>query len=487
MSLIRNTTWSAASAIVLTGGRFLITIILAKKLGVNEFGSFAFAQWLVDMVFLSLAFGLPGSASRFFAEFKTQPANLLAFQGWFLPRALVVVLAVAVTSPLVALWINGQVEMRFALLQAGWSASAAVWALLMARAQGLQQFKRITLSNVVYVVVALAGCILLPTEGVPVTSAMLLVMAATTAAAIATWIPLPLNEHEEAAARSDLDRRMLKVFGLNIWISSLVSALVWSRGEIVIVRTELGVSNVAIYSIALSLVGIATQGLMLLTGAIGPHLTQLWGADKREEAVNLCRRITDLLTLVAGILTLFLIAFAPELIRFTFGPAYAGAETALVILVIGTVGLTSAAANYLLQIQTNGVFARNANFVGAFGLFAAAIPLVNLGGIDGAATARAFVQVGIGVMTLYFASRLVSANVVNWQNQAKVGLVIILVVIFHTVAAHTLYIRALKFCMAALVLLFWLRDDHGCFIYSNLLNRFSMIYLDKKKNGSSVN
>ena len=53
MSLIRNTTWSAVAAIVLTGGRFLFTILLAKKLGVSDFGKFAFSQWLVDMVFLS--------------------------------------------------------------------------------------------------------------------------------------------------------------------------------------------------------------------------------------------------------------------------------------------------------------------------------------------------------------------------------------------------------------------------------------------------
>lgn len=459
--------------------------MLANKLGVSEFGRFAFSQWLVDMVFLSLAFGLPGSASRFFAELRTQSANLLAFERWFLPRSLVVVVAVAVVSPLVALTFNGEVDLKFGLLQAGWSASAAVWALLLARAQGLQQFERMAISNGVYVVIALGGCALFPKEGVPVSSAMMLIIIATVAAAISTWLPLPMSENKRTIESSDLNLRMLKMFGVNIWITSLVSALVWSRGELVIVRSELGVSDVAIYSIALSLAGIATQGLMLLTGALGPHLTQMWGAGKHEEAINLCRRITDMLTLTAGILAIFLMAFAPELIRFTFGPAYAEAKVLLAILGLGTIGLASAAANQLLQIKTNGVFARNANFIGAFGLFVAAIPLVKLVGMDGAAMSRVLVQISVGVMPLYFAHRLVSVNTVNWINQAKIGLVIFVVVVFHFVGEHALYIRVLEFCLSTLIIVFWLRDDDGCFIYSSLLNRFYTICFIK--NGNSDN
>jgi O-antigen/teichoic acid export membrane protein len=486
VSLIRNTTWSAVAAIMLTGGRFLMTMLLARKLGVSEFGRFAFSQWLVDMVFLSLAFGVPGSASRFFAEFRTQSANLLAFERWFLSRSFAVVAAVTVGSPLVALAFNREIDLTFALLQAGWSASAAVLALLLARAQGLLQFKRVAISNGIYVVIALAGCALLPKEGVPVSSAMLLVMIATAAAALAIWLPLPLSENERINVGSDLNRRMLKMFGMNIWITSLVSALVWSRGEIMIVRTELGVSDVAVYSIALSLTGIATQGVMLLTGAIGPHLTQMWGAGKHDEAINLCRRITDMFTLTTGIMSIFLIAFAPELIRLTFGPAYAEAEVALAILGLGTIGLASAAPNQLLQIKTNGVFARNANFLGAVGLFGAAIPLVKLVGIDGAAMSRVFIQISVGMMTLYFACRLVSVNMVNWLNQAKLGLVIFVIVIFNFMGEHSLYIRALEFCISAPIIVFWLRDDDGYFIYSSLLKRFYTIFVNRK-NGNSVN
>jgi len=472
MSLIRNTTWSAVAAIVLTGGRFLLTMLLAKKLGVSEFGRFAFSQWLVDMVFLALSFGLPGSASRFFAEFQTQTANLLAFERWFLPRSLVVVMAVAVVSPLVALTFNAEFDLKVAVLQASWSASAAVWTLLMARAQGLQQFKRVAISNGVYVMISLVGCALLPNEGVHVSSAMLLIMIATAAAAFTTWLALPISEIEHTIKGSDLNRRQLQMFGMNVWISSLVAALVWSRGEIVIVRTELGVSKMAIYSIALSLVGIATQGVMLLTGAIGQHLTKMWGEGKHEEAINLCRRFTDMLTFIAGVMSIFLITFAPEVIHVSFGPAYAQAEIALVILGLGAIGFTSAAANQLLLIQSNGAFGRNANVVGAIGLFIAAVPLIKLAGIEGAAVSRVLIQVGVGVMTLSFARRLVSVRSVNWVNQAKTGLVIFVAMLFNLMGPHALYFRALEFFLYVFAMVYWLRDDLGCLIFGSLLTRF---------------
>lgn len=424
---------------------------------------FAFSQWLVDIVFLCLAFGLAGSASRFFAEFRTRYQELLAFERWFLLRSLAVVVIVTLASPLAVIAFNGEASLKIGLLQAGWSAAAAVWALLLARAQGLQRFRLVALSNGVYIAIALSGCALLPKEGVEVSSAMLLVMVATAAAAFTMWqpLPIPLHGRTKKAEASELNHRILKIFAINIWISSLVSALVWSRGEIIIVRAELGVSELAIYSAALSLTGIATQGLMLLTGAVGPHLTQMWGAGQREEAVLLCRRITDSLTLISGILCIFLFLFAPELIRFTFGTAYAKAGVTLAILGLGTIGLASAAANQLLQIRTNGVFARNVNIVGAISLFTTAILLVKLAGIDGAAMSRALIQIGVGIFTFYFSRHLISINSVHWNNQLKVVLVTFFVILFNFFGEYSFYLRLLEFFLITAVLIFWLRDEEG--------------------------
>ena len=287
---------------------------------------------------------------------------------------------------------------------------------------------------------------------------------------------------EKIVSRPDLNLTMIKNFGINIWITSLVSALVWSRGELLIVRSEMGVDSVAVYSIALSLAGIATQGLMILTGALGPHLTQMWGDGKSVEAIDLCRRITDILTLSAGILTIFLTAFAPELIRYTYGPAYAVATVTLSILGIGTIGLTSAAANQLLQIKTNGVYSRNINLVGAVCLYMVAILMTKLLGINGAALSRIFTQIAIGSISLYFAYRLVSAHTVKWLNQIKMWFIVMSVIIFHFMEERTLYTRILEFGISSFTLLFWLRTDNGHPVYSSLIGRFNMANFRNRNN-----
>lgn len=480
MSLIRNTAWSAVAAIVLTGGRFLISVLLANKLGTTEFGKFAFSQWLVDMVFLSLAFGLPGSAARFFAEFRVQSSNLLAFQRWFLLRSLAVVAVVTLASPLIALASNDEFDPKLILLQATWSASAAAWGLLLARAQGLQQFKRVTLSNGVYVVSALA-CLFYPGH-MNIYFAVLLVTVATIAAALVlvNRLPFELTRSNIIVRDANINAREISRFGVNIWLTGLVGALVWSRGEIAIVRTQLGVSEVAIYATALSLVGIAAQGVMLLTGAIGPHLTQMWGAGKHKEAIELCRRITDMLMLLGAVLSIFLVVFSTDLIRLSFGAEYLQAEFALAILGLGAIGLVSSAANQLLQINTNGVFARNVNLVGGIGILVLAIPLVRVLGVDGAAIARAIVQCGVGAATLYFATKIISPVAVNWKNQAKAASLLACVFIIEQYIDGNLYVRMLEFLVSIIGLILWLRQDDGTFIVHQLLLKIAAIFRKQK-------
>jgi O-antigen/teichoic acid export membrane protein len=471
MSLIRNSSWSAFAALVLTAGRFSLTILLARKLGVTEFGKFTFAQWAVDMIFLLIAFGLPGSATRFFAEFRTSCSKLVAYERWYMSRSTIAVAAVVLTSPVVTFIVTGNVELRFAVLLGCWTASTAGWALLLARAQGLQRFKRVAISNLIFVVFALAGCALLPDQHAKLSNAISLVTAATSAAALAAWLPLPCRflKSAQESEKANLDQKVLRTFGFNIWVNSLVSAMVWSRGEIIFIRSELGVAEVGVYSIALSLTGIATQGMMLLTGAIGPHLTQMWGASMYAESIDLGRRITDVITFAAGCLVMSIICFAPELISYSFGSEYIESSATLAILAIGALGLTSVASNQLLQIRTNGLFARNANLLGSIALFATALPLVLLMGNVGAALSRMSIQVGIGVATMYFACTIVGEGLVSWANQVKVAILVIVVFGLISVLNPSLEYRGLIFGFALIVHASWLRNQIGKSVFRDML------------------
>lgn len=477
MSLIRNTAWSAIAALVLTGGRFLITLLFARLLGVNEFGQFAFSQWLVEIGFLTLAFGLPGTANRFYAELKTTPMHLWGLERWFLTRSLIIVVVLAFTSSGLLIIFNRDIGVKLLILQAGWSACSASWSLLLARAQGLQQFQRVALSNAAFVVIELSGCIFYAKNGLALSEAMFLAMIGSLVAAIVTWIPLIPDENSQKSKGMSFYSKTVKAFSINIWLSSLVSALVWSRGELMVVRSELNALDLSVYSVALSLTGIASQGLMLLTGAIGPHLTQFYGEGKEEKAIALCCRYTDFLAFTSGILCAFLLIFTPEIIIYTFGESYLNAQTALKILGFGTIGLACAALNQLLQIKTNGKFSRNINGIGAILLFLFSFPMVWILGLEGAALSRAFVQITVSGVTIYFAYQSVSPLSVNWKIQVKLLILSFIITVLSCIAHSSIYIRICEFIVFSILVILLIRDQSGHLVFANITRKIQSILL----------
>jgi O-antigen/teichoic acid export membrane protein len=452
VSLLRSTFWSAAAAIAISAGRFLLTIILARKLGVAEFGQYAFFQWLVAVTFSFFAFGLTGAASRYYAEYKTHPDRQAAFERWFIPRSLAVIGMVAVASPLVATAFKATSAPAESTLLGLWSAVDAVWALLLGRAQGLQQFRTIAISNGIYSTVAVCGAFLLPAR-CGVAAAMVLMIVVNAAGVASVW--RPLHGHVlEASARPAFDTLTVSQYTANVWISTFVAGLVWSRGEISVVRATLGRESLAVYSAALTLSSISTQGMMLLLGALAPHLSRSWGSGDHDGLVRVSRRITDLLLITSSSLSLLLILFSHELVTLTFGPAFRTSEPSLAILGIGTLGLASAAANHLMQLSTNARFPRDINVIGALALFALAVALVGPAGIEGAASSRALVQCSIGGATCYFVARRFHPTVVSGSNVAVCAAVVLLGMVVQLARDPAAWMRAAFWmgCVAAICL-----------------------------------
>ena len=79
MSLLRHSAWSAAAAITLTGSRFVLAAILARRLAQTGYGQYAYGQCLVDLSFLLCSLGATGAVSRYAAEYRHDPALLAAF------------------------------------------------------------------------------------------------------------------------------------------------------------------------------------------------------------------------------------------------------------------------------------------------------------------------------------------------------------------------------------------------------------------------
>jgi O-antigen/teichoic acid export membrane protein len=479
VSLFRDTMWSAAAAVVLSVGRFCGSILLSRRLGVSEYGHFVFLQWTVDITFLMLAFGLTGMATRYYAEYHCDEEQQASFERLFIARGLAVVCAVTVATPLFEAALGTRHTPFSMLATASWAATNAVWALLLARVQGLRNFKLLARATGAYAFVTLLGTVLLP-QGSTAAGAAAFMAVATAAACLLTARPLPRSDGRSAVL--PFDAKAASRFGINLWLTGIASTLVWSRGEIALVRYLLSPEALAKYSVALTLASLGTQGIMLLTSAVAPHLTALWGSGGTSLAAGLSRRLTDLLLLAAGAAAMTIILFSETIVRVTFGSSFVESGTPLSILGLGSLGLASAATNHLLQLSTNARLTRNMNIAGCAALFALGFPAVTIGGIEGAAIARTTVQLAIGGFTLYSCSRLVSdsADLANVATCSGLQLALLTITLNLNLTDPA---RFATWLVGMIALAFSIRDQAGLSVVWTLLNRAQRFRLPRVPGG----
>ena len=459
MSLIRSTAWSALGAVLLSVGRVLTVAVLARKLDVPDFGRLVFSQWIADMAFILLGFGLNGAGSRYFAEFQSQRVNMLRFQSWFARGAFVVVLCVGTAAP-VAAWAFGQhLSPAQLALQSIWSACSAAWGLLISRAYGLARFKQIVLSNSVLGIVGVAGALACPTHASDsLTFALATMTLSNGLAVLCAWRTMDVKQ-TATPVEAPISYPRLAGFAFNVWISGVVSAFVWSRGELSIVRLQRTLEETAHYSAALSLSSISISGITMLTGALTPHITSLWGARRYEEGILLSRRFTDCLLLVSGVLGAFIICFAAELLRVCFGTKYSQSFQVLSILGVGSVGFAAFACNLLTTLKTDARFNRNANTCAAGVLIALALVLVPARGADGAAISRSAVLMGVGLAAMLYTTLAIDRRAVSWPNVAITFATVLAACAVLNQTELPLALRAASFLVSSALLAIFIRDS----------------------------
>jgi O-antigen/teichoic acid export membrane protein len=417
MSFKRDTAWSAIAAAVAAGGRIGVMAVLARRLTHEQLGDFIFVQWILDTAFVFASVGLPGIATRFFAQYRSGGYGAFsAFEVWYRKRALIAIAVVGCIGPSIAWAATGHGALSFIAAVGAWAVGSGAWALEYARVQGLQRFRLQAAANVLFVVLALLGVIVLPAP-LSVQGVMFVMgLAGSAAAALcALCADAHMDEHSISASFQEPD---VEAYGKNVWLAAAFSALVWSRAEISVVRSVQSSSEVALYGAAATLSGLANLSIALLTGAVGPNLARLWGKNAKTEVVRLSRTMSDFLVVMSSLGVGFLVCFAPYLLKAGFGESYQSASLALILLALGTFGLTSACANSLMQLASNGAFIRNTNLLGAIVLFGLAIPLTMTFGFVGAAAARCVVQLLTAAITFRAVTRHYGAGAFSKSNLA---------------------------------------------------------------------
>lgn len=386
-SLIRQTAWAAAAVVIFTGARFLFTALLARRLALDTFGVFAYAQWLVDFTVLACSMGATGVASRYFAEYRHDPGLASSLFVRWRRFALVLPLLSGAVALAAASRSAADFDLRATVLLLLWTVASGWWAMQTAAFAGRQQFDRVFFCNVV--------------AGLPLCLAWLLPIAADDLGMVFGLMTLASGGAVLAGGgaffrgmprtKVILDRNMVRSiagYAFNVWVTALLWHLVWSRGEFPIVRWFLGDVGVARYVAPLTLFGGAVQCAMLIVAGVTPRLTSLWGQGARPAALALARKVMDFQLLAAGLASTLLICFSAEWLTLVFGPAFAEQSAPLVILSVGLVAMVVSCQNHLLQIATDARFSRNWMLVGLAALAVSATGLIPALGVEGAALAR---------------------------------------------------------------------------------------------------
>lgn len=470
MSLIRKSSYAALTALVIAGSRFLLLAILARRLSTAGFGQFAYAQWLVDIAFLAVAFGANGVASRYLAEFGNDTSRRTLLMRRWLPWALGLPLLAGGAAAAAASFSGLRLSSAGYAALGAWTIGNGWWAMQTAALIGQQRFDLILRANLTASTIIILGAALLPLENSS-PEILFICMAFATLLACSFGIRHNLAHFAKAAGTQgiELPWGRIRAYALNVWLTGLLLSLVWSRGELPVVRAHLGDHGVGQYTATLALFFGATHAVMVWVGGIAPHLTTLWGSEQKEEALRLARKLSDAQMLISGIAAVLLASLAPEILSLAFGSAYREGALPLAILLLALVTLSGSVHNHLLQLSTNGTFNRNVALGGVVLLYAAALMAVPWLGINGAAIARALTMWAVFLSLLFMVRRLWGHAALSGRNSVVAIGVISLPAIL--VSGGSSYLTRTLIAFPCLVLMvYFLRGEQGTLVLKDILS-----------------
>jgi O-antigen/teichoic acid export membrane protein len=461
-SLTRKSILAALTAAIFTASRFVLLAIAARRLEPIGFGQFAYSQWLVDVVFLVTALGANGVAGRYFAEYTADPARSARLRRHWIRWAVVLPVVAAAITAIAALALHLFPSGGGYVVLALWAVSSGWWAMQTAALTGSQRFGRLLAANVAAAVVMVGAALFAPAMGASV-EVFLGVMALSSLVALALGIGLPLAPAPGSERRrgSDMPWSSIRRYALNVWVTALLWTLVWSRGELPVVRSFMGDAGVAQYAAALLIFFGAIQAVQLWVGGIAPHLTELLGSGRRAEAVALTRDLSDLQLLLCGLVAIAIAAVGPELMRLAFGASYGTSAESLTVLLVGLVTVSASLQSHLLQIATDAKFTRNVALFGLAVLYVVALLTVPSFGTVGAAVARVLTMWSMFALTYIIGRRQFGPFLLSGRNVLAVALLVAASTIFSLIMEAQLEYRLIAGLVSSATLIASIRGEHG--------------------------
>lgn len=404
--LARSSLLSAVASFLTTLATFASSVLIAHLLGVRPTGQVLYALWCITILATVADFGVQSTLTRFISELSGQGKSDQA-AGLALSLYRRLLLGVAGTSAIIVLLAC------FAGQEPGTLQGPVIWALIgagtallaLANAnlgfmRGHHQFlgiAKITGAALLVQVAAIAaGSVAFGVHG-----ALAGYVAGSVVAALASIkIKAQHGELNEAtAARASR-------YATYAWLANIAAALIWSRVEIFFLELSSGPEAVALFAVALTLSSLATQGPMLLTGALLPHFSTRTSNENLDRLRNTYATGTRLMAFLAFPACLGTAAITPVFLPMIYGRHFADAVPIAEILVAGSAftAVSAVGANVIWAMERSD-FTLRSNLIGAAMSIAVGLLIIPHYGLIGAAIGRIAVQGTIVVLSWLFMAR----------------------------------------------------------------------------------
>jgi O-antigen/teichoic acid export membrane protein len=402
---LSNTKYNALATITTLLTTLIVSGYASRKLGVEDFGRAQYLIWLVQTGGLIVGLGMPTTVSRFVAMYAAKgdlsSAKSILAIAWLLclPASTIggIVVYVSVAGNIAAL--TGLVLVL-----------GTLQALQLAACAGFGNYQSILKAAAAGSLLSLAAAfIFIDRYGI---AGFLLVYAVAATAQLIVMVFALRGQANGHAATPVATIRLKEIasFAGYAWLASIISVFVWQRMELYFIDRYLSSTDVAYFSVAITLGALISQPMNILGSALLPYFSaQLSSVDGLQRSAQLYVLLTKLFAWVSFFAAFVLAAHSGFLVTLVFGEAYIGAEQTVSFILAGSAFGTIASVGSALVYS-----AGRARFIFFSGVFGAAftvlagVTLVPSFGVIGAATSKILIQlVMIAAGTVYIVQRLV--------------------------------------------------------------------------------
>jgi O-antigen/teichoic acid export membrane protein len=419
INIFSDSIYSAFSGILLLSGNFLSGVVVANFLGVADTGEFYFFIALCLLAATILDGGAASSVVRFHASLSGQnnaqaahalagrlARHLLAYVALGLSLVLALAnsgsLSHSMDLPPVTEALPGHPGLSFLILL-GLSVLVQTMALFaIAYLRGSRRFRMLAGLSLASMAAQL---------GLVWCSALTIGVTGAIVGYGLGQIPLALVTVGLLFRRGSLDRSVsteVRRYQRFAWAANVCNIFVWSRIEVFLLQYFWGPREVGLFSVALALSALASQGPMLMTGAFLPLLSERHGRGDTDGLQRAFSGGTRLLAMLAFPACMGMVAILPAVVKLLYGPEFAPSVPAsMIVCAAAAVSVTAVIGTHAVSALARSDFIFYTSLFGAFLSVLLGLSIIPAFGVAGAAMSRSITQlVMIGAGIWFVTARL---------------------------------------------------------------------------------